>query len=82
MEDVPKPREGSVLVAFVQQLHLLLDDILCLGARVLVEVHDKTWVRLIFFSCDRVQGQEDRQGEDSEKEERRGSHCLLLLPNR
>lgn len=68
MEDVPKPREGSVLVAFVQQLHLLFDDILCLGARVLVEVHDKTWVCLIFISYNRVQSQE-RQGDESKQEE-------------
>ena len=39
MEDVPEPRECSVLVALVEKLDLLSNDVLSLRTSVLVEVH-------------------------------------------
>lgn len=42
MKDVPNPRECCVLVTFVEELDLLLDDILGLWTGLLVEVHNKT----------------------------------------
>lgn len=49
MEDVPEPWESSVLVALVKKPDLFFDDIFGLRTCVLVEVHHKTWVLLIFF---------------------------------
>lgn len=49
MEDVPEPRESRVLVTLVKKPDLFFDNIFSLRTCVLVEVHHKTRVLLIFF---------------------------------
>lgn len=51
MEDVAEPGESSVLVALVEEPHLLPDDLLGLRAAVLVEVHDEARITLIVLIC-------------------------------
>lgn len=77
MEDVPEPWEGSVLVALVEKLNLLCDDILCLRAWLLVKVHNKARVLLIL--CKSRPQNHSWEGEKSKEEETPGSHFLSLL---
>lgn len=51
VEDVAEPGESSVLVALVEEPHLLPDDLLGLRAAVLVEVHDEARITLIVLIC-------------------------------
>lgn len=56
VEDVSEPGEGGVLVALVEELDLLPDDVLGLRARVLVEVHHEArgvarLTDLVFTHC-------------------------------
>jgi len=51
MEEVPKPRESSVLVAFVEELDLLPDDVFSLRTCVLVIVHHQPNCFLLLIFC-------------------------------
>lgn len=43
MENISEPREGSVLMAFIEKLDLFCYNVLSLRTRVFVEVHHKAW---------------------------------------
>lgn len=75
MEDVSEPGEGGVLVALVEQLDLLADDLLRLRARFLVEVQRQAWLRLLGH-CGRREGEERKEEEDPSRR-----HLSLLNPS-